>query len=68
MEEIGGGMRRTDKCRFRWTTKASEINFNMHQEGKHIANHLPKTNIFTDKFKFFDIMKKLEKSLAYGWI
>lgn len=66
MEEIGGGMRRTDKCRFRWTLKASEINFHMHVEGKHICNHLPKSVNLTDKFKFFDAIKKLEKSMAQG--
>ena len=61
-------MRRTDKCRFRWTLKASEINFNMHVEGKHICNHLPRSNFLTDKFKFFDALKKLEKSMALGHI
>lgn len=68
MDEIGGGMRRTDKTRFRWTLKPSEINFKMFVEGKHLANHLPKSVFLTEKFKFFGVLKKLEKSMNSRYI
>lgn len=68
MEEIGMGMRHTEKCRFRWTIKPSEINWRQFIEGKHMANHLSNINLLTNKFKFLETIEALDKSLKSGAI
>ena len=68
MEEATGNIRRSDQCRFRWTQKASEINFNAFVEGRHIANHVPWSVLLTNKFKFFEALRKLESLMAMGLI
>ena len=56
LEEIEQGMRLTDKARFRWTNKPSEINYKIFQEGKHVANHVSNSNLLTNKNKFFKLL------------
>ena len=63
MDEIGRGQRFTEKVRFRWTQKPSEINWKHFIEGRNIANHLPNSSVLTDKFKFFHTMDGLEESM-----
>ena len=60
MEEIHQGLRHTDKTRFKWCLKPSEINYRQFVEGKHIVNHLANSAVLTNKSKFFDTLKKLE--------
>lgn len=67
-EEIGKGMRNTDKVRIRWTHKPAEINFRQFVEGKHLVNHLSNSSILTNKFKLIDLIEKLKKSMLVGAI
>ena len=68
MEEASGNIRRSDQCRFRWTHKVSELNFQEFIEGRHLVNHVPQSAILTNKFKFFDALKRLESLMAMGLI
>ena len=61
-------MRLTDKARFRWTNKPSEINYKIFQEGKHVANHVSNSNLLTNKNKFFKLLGQLNNSLKRGYI
>ena len=61
-------MRLTDKARFRWTNKPSEINFKIFQEGKHVANHLSNSSLLTSKTKFFKLLRQLNESLKRRYI
>jgi len=56
-------MRLSEKIRFRWALKPSEINFKQFIEGKHVVNHLSNSSLLTNKFKFFKALLKLRKSL-----
>ena len=40
----------------------------MFVEGKHVANHLKNSSILTEKFKFYALLKQLEKSMNSGYI
>lgn len=62
------GMRHTDKVRFKWAIKASEINWKQFVEGKHLVNHLSNMHILTNKFHFCDTMLELDKQLKSGAI
>lgn len=57
------GMRLSEKIRFRWTLKPSEINFKHFVEGKHMANHLSNSALLTNKFKFFKGLNRLRRQL-----
>ena len=37
-------------------------------EGKHLANHLSNSNIFTSKFKLLELLEALHKSMLSGVI
>ena len=49
--------------RIRWCLKPSEINWRIFVEGKHLANHLSNSNLFTNKFKFLDLIASLKKAM-----
>jgi hypothetical protein len=68
MEEIGNGMRHTDRVRFRWTIKASEVNWKQFVEGKHMVNQLSNINLLTDKFHFQNLLSELNKQMSSGAI
>ena len=66
LEEIEKGMGVSNAARFRWTNKASEINFKQFIEGKHVANHLSNSSILTNKVKFFKNLTKLAAKMKSG--
>ena len=68
LEPLESGMNLTDKARFRWTHKPSEINYRNFVEGKHVVNHISNSNILTNKFKLFKTLNKLGNSLRSGRI
>lgn len=63
MEPPQEGMRQSEKIRFRWTLRPSEINYKHFVEGKHLANHFSNSALLTNKFKFFKGLNRLRRQL-----
>ena len=64
MIEVHDGFRHFDKCRLRWTQRASEVDFTAFVVGKHIVNHLRHGAAITDKHSLVKVLKKLGSAMA----
>ena len=60
LEALEQGMSLTDKARFRWSNKPSEINYKIFEEGRHVANHLSNSSLLTNKAKLFKALRLID--------